>query len=193
MASGKMVTVKALVAVFLLFAATSATVPATASDPWAKLRRPLRIPRIEPGAPCPVTLARTVSPNFGQAQGSGPVYPIGGYPTLTFIYPPQRQQIWYASEWSGQKVLWIARPTYRGPVLIRGRQLDGPNALRFGRDLNPSREMRLRSVGGSSPGGWQNRPSYTRLRAPGCYAWQVDGTTFSRVIAFRAELVQRAP
>jgi hypothetical protein len=105
-----------------------------------------------------------------------------------FSYPPQPQQLWYESKWSGQKVLWIGRPSYRGPVLIRGRQLDGPNDIRFGSGLNPGREMRLESVGGSSPGGWQNKPSYTRLRAPGCYAWQVDGTTFSRVIVFEAAL-----
>ena len=36
--------------------------------------------------------------------------------------------------------------------------------------------------------GQRYRPSYTRLRAPGCYAYQVDGTTFSRVIVFQAEL-----
>jgi hypothetical protein len=155
-------------------------------DPWAKLRRPLRIPTIEPGAPCPVTPARAVSRSFGRAQGPGPVYPVGGYPALSFVYPPVKAQEWYGSEWSGNKILWIGRPTYRDRVLIRGRQLDGPNDLRFDRGLVPPREMRLRSVGGSAPGGWQNRPSYTRVRAPGCYAWQVDGTTFSRVIVFRA-------
>jgi hypothetical protein len=161
---------------------------AGASDPWAKLRRPLHIPRIAPGSPCPVTSARRASTDFGLAQGPGPIYPVGGFPTLTFIYPPQPEQLWYGSQWSGQKVLWIARPSYRGRVLIRGRQLDGIHNVRFGSGLDPSREMRLRSVGGSSPGGWQNRPSYTRLRAPGCYAWQVDGTTFSRVIVFQAVL-----
>ena len=33
---------------------------------------------------------------------------------------------------------------------------------------------------------WLNWPSYTRLRAGGCYAYQVDGATSSRVIVFRA-------
>ncbi len=87
-------------------------------------------------------------------------------------------------------MLWIGRPSYRGPVLIRGRQLDGSHRLRFENGLTPATEMRLRSVGRSSPGCWQNRPSYTRLRAPGCYAWQVDGTTFNRVIVFGAELAR---
>jgi hypothetical protein len=166
---------------------------AGASGSWSKLRRQLHIPRIAPGSPCPVTPARRVNNNFGSgnfslAQGSGPVYPLGGFPALRFVYPPPPQSGWYGSEWGGEKVLWIARPSYRGPVLIRGRQLDGIHGVRFGRELDPSREMRLRSVGGSSPGGWQNRPSFTRLRAPGCYAWQVDGTTFSRVIVFQAVL-----
>jgi hypothetical protein len=174
-------------------AALIALIPLTApsagaSDPWAKLRRPLHIPQLAPGSPCPVTAARRVNANFSAAQGPGPVYPIGGFPTLTFIYPPQPDQGWYGSEWSGNKVLWIARPSYRGRVLIRSRQLDGSHEARFGSGLSPSREMRLRSGGGRSPGGWQNRPSYTRLRAPGCYAWQVDGTTFSRVIVFQAVL-----
>jgi hypothetical protein len=150
---------------------------------------PLHIPHIAPGSPCPITRGGSVSSNFATAQGRGPVYPVGAFPKLTFIYPPQPNQGWYGSAWSGQKVLWIARPNYRGRVLIRGRQqLDGGHELRFGNDLDPGREMRLRSVGGSSPGGWQNRASYTRLRAPGCYAWQVDGTTFSRVIVFEAAL-----
>jgi len=35
-------------------------------------------------------------------------------------------------------------------------------------------------------GGWANYPSYTRLRAAGCYGYQIDGTAFSRVIVFRA-------
>jgi hypothetical protein len=74
-------------------------------------------------------------------------------------------------------------------VLIRGRQLDGPNEVRFEDGVNPGRELRLRVLG-SSGGQWYNRASYTRLRAPGCYAWQVDGLRFSRVIVFRAFVYQ---
>ena len=35
-------------------------------------------------------------------------------------------------------------------------------------------------------GDWLGYPSYTRLRGGGCYAYEVDGTSFSRVIVFRA-------
>jgi hypothetical protein len=143
----------------------------------------LHIPQLAAGARCPVTPA--TSTVFGLAQGKGPVWPVLAFPQFAFFYPVRPQQVYYPSDWSGNKVLWIAR-LYRGPVLIRGAQLDGPNTMRFGLGHTPAKEMRLTSIGGTSPGGWQDRPSSTRLRAAGCYAWQVDGTTFSRVIVFRA-------
>lgn len=34
---------------------------------------------------------------------------------------------------------------------------------------------------------WANRPSFTRVRAPGCYAYQVDGTGFTEIIVFQAQ------
>ena len=40
------------------------------------------------------------------------------------------------------------------------------------------------------PAGTRYVPSYTRVRGPGCYAYQIDGTTFSRVIVFRAVSAQ---
>jgi hypothetical protein len=157
---------------------------ASTSDPWAALRRPLHIPRLAPGTPCPVTPvgARHVE----RAQGAGPVYPIGGFPALRFVYPPQPDQLFYGSSWSGQKVLWTARGHYRGHVLIRGRQLDGPHELRFGHGVVPARELRLETEGPPPPSGWRGWPSTTRLRAAGCYGWQVDGPGFSRVVVFRA-------
>jgi hypothetical protein len=91
-------------------------------------------------------------------------------------------------------VLWFIAPRYRGPVLIRGRRLDQPGRIRFDRGKVPPTEMRIskNDRGGYPPGykhvGQRYRPSYTRLRAPGCYAYQIDGTTFSRVIVFQVEL-----
>ena len=52
---------------------------------------------------------------------------------------------------------------------------------RFERGTVPSTELHLPYSG--------DRPSYTRLRAPGCYAYQVDGPNFSYPVAFRAELL----
>jgi hypothetical protein len=170
-----------------------AATAAHSDDPFARLRRPLHVPRIAAGARCPVSRLHTVSPAFGRALGPGPVYPIGfdTSSTVSFEYPPPPGSQFAGSGWGGQKILWVARPTYRGPILIRGRQLDGPNEVRF--DLGggpPLLELAFRAgvSKATSRGaeGWRQFPSHTRLRAAGCYGYQVDGTTFSRVIVFRA-------
>ena len=113
-----------------------------------------------------------------------PIFP--GTPTFGFFYPVPPSQGWYPSDWGGDKMLWIVAPRYRGPILIRGRQLDGPHLVRFDDGSRPPAEFRMPAGGVGSTGGFRSLPLYTRLRAPGCYAWQVDGTTFSRVIVFRA-------
>ena len=178
----------ALALVLTLLGASSTA----ASDPWAKLRRPLHIPRLASGAPCPVTAAARPSRYYGVVLGRGPAYPASGWRdgTLSFFYPVRPSQDWYPSDWSGEKVLWIVAPRYRGPLLIRGRQLDGSNLVRFDDGSLPPIELRMPAGGVVSTGGFRTRTSYTRLRAPGCYAWQVDGTTFSRVIVFRAVVIR---
>jgi hypothetical protein len=112
---------------------------------------------------------------------------------VPFVYPAERGTVWYPTKWSGQKVLWIVRPSYAGPVLIRGHRIDGPQGLGFGEGHVPSDELRL-TASQASDSGWSGRmwPSYTRLRAPGCYGWQIDGTNFSTVIVFRAVLTPGA-
>jgi hypothetical protein len=172
--------------------------PASASAPWARLHRPLHLPTLATGAPCPVSgVGRIKFARYGVAKGigPGPAYPIGfAQPgsVLRFTYPPNPASEFAGSQWSGQKVLWFVAPTYRGPVLIRGGRLDAPDTLRFERGKLPPTELRIPATtrGGYPPGsklvGQRYRPSYTRLRAPGCYAYQIDGTTFSRVIVFTA-------
>jgi len=161
------------------------------SDTWKDLRRPLRVPTIAPGSRCPVSRIEErvnfatygVRPGFG----AGPAYPIfgsrspDGGAVLRFQYPPTSASGFFGSDWGGQKVLWFVLPG-AAPVLVRGRQLDGPNELRFDSGQNPSAELKLLRA--------LDRPSVTRLRAPGCYAYQIDGASFSELIVFEA-LVER--
>jgi hypothetical protein len=157
---------------------------------WQHLRgRPVRVPTLSPGAPCPTAQPSgdlpTLAPgSVGTAFGRGPVYPVLPHATgraeILFRYPPPRDSIDYGSRWSGQKVMWVLAHPFRGPALVRGRQLDGPNELRFERGLVPPRERRLRRSG--------SNPSFTRLRAPGCYAYQIDGLRFRYLIVFEAKL-----
>jgi hypothetical protein len=163
--------------------------PAPVASP--RVLRPLDLPRIERGGRCPVAPARRISPAFGVALGGGPAYPVLGGTVLEFQHPPPANTLFAGSGWGGQKVLWIVDPKrYEGPLLVRGRRLDGPQELRFGTGVRPRAELRLdTSRPEATEGGWPNFPSYTRLRAPGCYAYRVDGTDFSAVIVFEARIV----
>ena len=175
---------------------------ASPADLWKKLYRPLHLPAVAAGESCPVSAvdAEFNFDKYGVARGigRGPAYPIGfSQPgsVLQYLDPPPVNSEFAGSKWNGQKVLWFVAPRYRGPVLIRGRRLDAPDVLRFERGKVPPAELRIRSgfslVG--NPGvnnfGQRYRPSYTRFRAPGCYAYQIDGTTFSRVVVFQARLL----
>ena len=161
-----------------------------ATDPWKALQRPLEIPRIAPGIACPVSsVARSVPWRrfgIGSGLGRGPAYPVLGGDTLELQPPATFQSL----RWGGQKVFWFVLPRYRGPVLIRGRQLDGPHRVRFQSGDVPPAELRVAPGQSASwsgqPNGSRGVPSYTRLRAAGCYGYQIDGTSFSRVIVFRA-------
>ena len=81
------------------------------------------------------------------------------------------------SAFRGARVNWNASG-YSGPILIRGRQVGGSGAVGFGEGHVPYDELQLQ---GSGP--WQ---SITRVPSTGCYFYQVDGTSFSSTIVFRA-------
>jgi hypothetical protein len=62
--------------------------------------------------------------------------------------------------------------------------------LRFDRGRPPAAEIRIPPY--TAPyyrGRARDRPSYTRVQAPGCYAYQVDGLDFSYTIVFEAVIV----
>jgi hypothetical protein len=155
----------------------------SATDPWKRLRRPLHLPSMTSGR-CPVTSGKLVTSGFSFAQGTGPVYPVNGYPRLIFPLLVKPGSVFYPSEWSGQKMLWIAQPKFKGRVLVRGHEIGGINQVGFGADRVPAGELHLDIKGGRS---WWSAATYTRLRTPGCYAFQIDGPTFSRVVVFRAQ------
>jgi hypothetical protein len=78
--------------------------------------------------------------------------------------------------------------TYAGPLLIRGAMLGG-GAIGFGTGAVPYDELQLLDAGQGAPrvvGGGRAWITYTRVRSGGCYAYQVDGTTFSEIVVFRA-------
>jgi hypothetical protein len=132
------------------------------------LRRPLHLPALSSAGACPV------------AAGRGPVGLLGSDTELSMTP-------FIGSAWQGARVTWRSSASYQGPVLIRGRELGGPHAVGFGEGHVPYDELQLLGrayeVTASPERQW---PSFTRVRGPGCYAYQVDGTSFSEVIVFRA-------
>ena len=148
------------------------------ADPWIALEsRRLRLPRIGPGATCPRSGGRQVTPAFGILFGQGPAY--AGMPQLDDDGVVRYGGSTPEGGWYYAKVLWVIDGSHRERALIRGRQIDGSNQLRFGYGSDPARELRIPVWGNVSGSNWGHHPSETRIRAPGCYAYQADGKDFT--------------
>jgi hypothetical protein len=143
------------------------------------------LPTLSAGASCPVTtMASTPSADLGPLIGDGPVRPGALNPAgAAFVFGG----IFGSSEWAGAKVLWATGPSVDSPVLVRGRQLDGDEVVRFDQDADPASELVL-SPSERAPldGGWRDFRSAARVRKSGCYAFQVDTTTSTSSVVFVA-------
>ena len=138
-----------------------------------RLERPLRIPRLGAGARCEESRASHAAPNVATVLGSGPAYPVlSGSLSEDAVVEGT-----YAV-----KTLWAVSRAYRGALLIRGRRLDGEAVLRFW----PGRQRRLwwRGLWPEERRTWRYGATTTLIPRRGCYAFQVDGATFSRRIVF---------
>jgi hypothetical protein len=172
---------------------------AATSDGATVTARPFHLPALAPGAPCPVTSWQPASnvdpagefssPGVYNAFGRGPIYPI------IYNFDIKRGAITFVKLAAGgpggrqDKVLWIASPAYQGPALIRGRQLGGAGTLRFAPEDSSPTQLRFpvdTGIGSSdSVEGWRDRPSSMLIPSPGCYAFQIDGQSFSDVVVFQ--------
>jgi hypothetical protein len=159
--------------------------PAPGGDVWASLRaRPLNLPTVAAGSACPANSGSQVNPGFGLVLGTGPVYPAGFGADGVYHYNGTNEE----GGWLYIKVLWIVDSAYKGQTLVRGHQIDGPGEMRFERGASPATELQLaQETALSSPNSWSNWPTYTRIKGPGCYAYQIDGSNFSKTVVFRAE------
>jgi hypothetical protein len=184
--------------------ASNAQIQAAAANDslWAALnQRPLRLSRLDPGSPCPVMPGHRFSQAYGVGLGmeGGAIYALApGAADGTLRYTHAGAFAGGGGDWGGQVVLWAINLDFGGPVLVRGRQLDGHNELRFNGGLdepeaigNPALAppiLYLRLLPSNNGDGlpWGTVLAYTRVRAPGCYAYQVDGRSFSYIIIFQA-------
>jgi hypothetical protein len=161
---------------------------------WSGLvARPLHVPTLAPGSACPAAMPHGTLRDQGglalpaaPAFGPGPAYPTLGVDSGTALLS-YRVGFSPFEGWEGTKILWTV-PSYNGPYVVRGRRLDGNlDELKF--DQGPSWSNKLHGelrLVGPYP---DLNPAATFLRAPGCYAYQVDGRGFSYLIVFEARVV----
>lgn len=171
-------------------AATSSHAWAQAAEPTTAqlLARPLRLPQVAPGAPCPAAPVAAVKLGIASPRG-GPVFYLGGpSPRGAFAF--------------NKTVFALAGA--RGPVLLRGRRIDGPGTLKFdGHSADPRQPAEtVTSPGGISAtfhtavlsaapineGGTGGAADvlYFYPSTPGCYAVQADGADFDNAVVFVA-------
>ena len=144
--------------------------------------RPLRLPILAPGASCPRTPGAQLAINLGPVLGDGPIYADIGSAEGKVNYDPSRVE---ADGTIPRKTLWVSAPSYHAPSLIRGQQIDGSHTMQFFNEEEGLRGSALRFptetgvTSGGIPLDWRLQPSLTYIPGPGCYAYQVDGLSFS--------------
>ncbi|MFD6755198.1 hypothetical protein [Micromonospora gifhornensis] len=161
----------------------SPTAPSPSASPGDLAVPPLRLPSVAPDGTCPAAEPQRWS-KPGQAQrvlGPGPVHPIADYFSggALPLRPSDRQ----ADGSYTVKVRWLAAD-YTGPVLVRAGRIDAPGAASaqfsyLGEPRHDGHHAVLTRPDTDLPGS-------TTVDGPGCYAYQVDGTSFSYTIVFRA-------
>ncbi|WBB48614.1 hypothetical protein O3597_26640 [Verrucosispora sp. WMMA2044] len=162
-------------------AAPRSPTPTASSTGWTA--PPLQLPTVGPGDPCPVTEPRPWSDSdlASRVLGPGPLYPVADYfvdGALQLRDEDRQPDGTYP-----KKVRWIGSG-YTGPVLVRAARIDAPGSATAvfsytGEPRDDGHHAVLTTPESDLPG-------VTTVAGPGCYAYQVDGTTFSVTIVFRA-------
>jgi hypothetical protein len=158
--------------------------PSAQSPLPAALQRPLRLPVIKPGQGCPISAASQVdTPSFGGvALGAGPIRLLS--PGLVDVSAVSSPSGWYSP---AATTIWFSEPSYQGPWILRGGQLNGASPVIFGNPPAMTISLVVPPVDTINiSAGYRWVPQGIYVRGPGCYAVQVDGLSFSYDIVFQA-------
>jgi hypothetical protein len=155
-------------------------------DP-GQLFRQLHLPAVGLGGACPTTPGSAVSGGGfqGIALGSGSVRSVISAPgdpshgVVQLFKDPN-------DPWLSFKTLWFSVPGYAGPWRVAGARIDAEGSIAFGEGPRTSELVVPPFPTINGTGGYRTAPGGTFVKAPGCYAWQVDGMGFSDVIVFLA-------
>jgi hypothetical protein len=177
-----------LVGLAIAFAVEGASLASAASSSVASgaPHRPLHLPHFRPGKRCPITpsqVARWGTDGLQTLTGRGPVYLIGDG-TISIALSARDSLGWY-----GQKTPWAIRRSYDGPLLVRGARIGRRGQVRFAYGYGD--HLRELHWDAGADQGLPPDPSFrflasaTLFRLPGCYAFQIDGTSFSKIVVAR--------
>jgi len=152
------------------------------------------VPTLGPGGRCPASTGTDVHTKFftGPSLGGGPVRVLladtGDVVRGNVGLFPSGAPRWYALQ-----TLWYALPSYRAPFVVRAAKVGarGPIEVRPGADgTSPGVGPLVVPVGPTlnTFDGYRTLPGSTWVHSAGCYAWQIDGATFSEVIVVDATM-----
>lgn len=151
--------------------------------------RPLRFLVVARGASCPASTGETVThPGMGGvALGAGHVTVItsqaGDLAHGIVVLATSDVPGWY-----GIKTDWAISPSYSGWVVVRAKKLNGDGPIAALGEATVGPVVIPPGPTSNTFAGWREQPSGTYVKGPGCYGFQVDGSSFSEEIVVDAVL-----
>ena len=151
--------------------------------------RPLQLPAVARGASCPASTGTTVThPGMGGvALGAGVVTVITSQAgdLAHGIVDLSRSNV---VGWYGIKTDWAISPKYSGWVIVRAEQLNGHGPVAALGEATIGPVVVPPGPTSNTFAGWREQPSGTYVKGPGCYGFQVDGSSFTEAIVVDAVL-----
>ena len=150
------------------------------------LWRALKLPTVAEGQACPVSRPHAISRNL-RGVGPGPVYYTHVIPWRV-LFPAPENSVAAGTGWAIDKTPLVRKRSFRGPFLVRGGRIDGQGELGFSGPAGRRPFAAMQFAAGRSGleiAGLHGWPVGVWMTTPGCYAFQIDSPTSSRVTVFR--------
>ena len=160
----------------------SGSIPAT-------LFPPLHLPQVVAGESCPVTPGVNSTDPYVIGQqygGAGPVWMVlgdrGDTSRGTSVLGNPKTPGWLAAE-----NVWLVAPGYQGPFTVRGMRLAGRGTVGFGGMPTSAAFVEPPAPDPNSSNGWRFPPGAIWVTSPGCYGFQIDGTSFTETVVIEMQ------
>jgi hypothetical protein len=160
--------------------------PRASASAWPAPRfAPVALP---PSGQCPRSIGGRDAPKVGITLGTGPAYPVLGFPLDS--PPPRpggvvslRQDRPRVAGRYAQKVLWAIAPNAPRLTVTAGRLRGATGDRRIPFDFGTGAQPALRLVGSAT---WTYQAMAILVRRPGCYEFQINGASAATTVVFEA-------